>query len=133
MFANTSDLVPQSCCIPDKKGKPKRKCQKVKTYENGDITDVHKQIWVTGCVYVVEGLVRKDIGPWMLAYAGAGAAIAVVELVTAVLAFAYIATLQRWGNFTSLLLLLLTTAILITPYRRANKYTSGKYEVSGFD
>lgn len=91
--------VPDSCCLPDEVlGYEQKDCGK------GLIEDrearalrraISEDIWQNGCIWVLQQKIKVDIGPRLWYVAGAGVVTILMELVTVVLASAYVATLNR--------------------------------------
>lgn len=90
--------VPDSCCLPEKGVTNMTGCgQEVLVDRNDDILRgaVMNKIWQNGCIWVLQTMIRADLGPKMWYYAGGGVIVILIELITVVLASAYIATLNR--------------------------------------
>ena len=52
-------------------------------------------IWKDGCLEILKQKMRDDIMPFLMIYAGLGVLLALVELITVVLACAYVAQITR--------------------------------------
>jgi len=85
------DDVPDSCChsVSESCGVGMiRKGNEVSSREN-------LGIWKDGCVQILKQKMRDDIKPFLMVYAGLGVLLALVELITVVLACAYVAQISR--------------------------------------
>lgn len=83
--------VPDSCChdVSENCGK-----EKITKYREDPIgTDLN--IWKDGCLEILQHKMRNDVVPMLIVYAGVGVLIAIVELITIVLACAYVAQIGR--------------------------------------
>lgn len=83
---NTS--VPDSCCL-----KESNKCGKDIFKKTQD--EIDQEIFVHGCIEMLEPKLKGDVIPMMIVYACIGVILALVELITVVFASAYIAQISR--------------------------------------
>ena len=60
-----------------------------------NIEVVRRQIFVDGCMEIIEDKLEDDVVPMMVVYACVGVILAIVELVSVVLACAYVAQINR--------------------------------------
>jgi len=84
--------VPDSCCHKVEEGCGKDKIDKAHQARNNDIG-----IWKDGCIEILEVMLKRDFieYPFAWVYIGVGLILALVELITVVLACAYIAQINR--------------------------------------
>ena len=52
-------------------------------------------VWKDGCIEILMVKMRNDVVPMLMVYAGVGVILAIVELITVVLACAYVAQISR--------------------------------------
>ena len=83
-----NDSVPDSCCHSVSKG-----CGK--DVHSMDEAGIRRIIFVDGCVTLLKSSLEADVVPMMIVYAIVGVVLAITELVTIVLACAYIAQVMR--------------------------------------
>ena len=83
--------VPDSCCHEVEEG-----CGR------GKITDANEHygredldIWKDGCIEVLRHKMKVEVAPMLVAYVGVGVVLALVQLITVVLASAYTAQISR--------------------------------------
>jgi len=85
------DDVPDSCCHEVTEG-----CGRNKIKLGNDMSGRNNLgIWKDGCVQILQQKMRDDIKPFLMVYAGLGVLLALVELITVVLACAYVAQISR--------------------------------------
>jgi len=82
--------VPDSCCHLERSGCGNRKIQQF-TSENY----FNLEIWKDGCLQILQVKMKNDVEPALMVYAGVGVLLAIVELITVVLACAFVAQLGR--------------------------------------
>ncbi len=58
-------------------------------------SEKHQTIFIVGCLTILKDRLRDDVIPMMIVYACVGVLLALVELITVVLACAYIAQISR--------------------------------------
>jgi len=81
--------VPDSCCHVVEEG-----CGKNKLRNQLDArTDLG--IWKDGCLEILKTKLREEVSPLLIIYSGVGVLLALVELITVVLACSYIAQISR--------------------------------------
>jgi len=80
--------VPDSCCHEETPG-----CGQGKT--NVLPGQTHLQIYKDGCMAILKSKLKSDIVPMMIVYSCVGVLLAIVELITVVLACAYVAQITR--------------------------------------
>jgi len=83
--------VPDSCCHEERDECGREKITNAAS--NPSLTDLH--IWKDGCLEILQLKLRNDVVPMLIVYAGVGVLLALVELVTVVLACAYVAQISR--------------------------------------
>ena len=86
-----SDDVPDSCCHIEHAG-----CGtgKIRQFAGNRVwTDLG--IWRDGCLEILQIKIRNDVVPMLIVYAGVGVLLGIVELITIVLACAYVAQIGR--------------------------------------
>ena len=87
------DDVPDSCCHADTR---EEGCGRGKiTRGSGFGARQDFGIWKDGCLEILKQKMRDDIMPFLMIYAGLGVLLALVELITVVLACAYVAQIGR--------------------------------------
>lgn len=98
-FNPTGNDVPDSCCLPDElKGMDQEGCG---VGVNKDlearslVTHVSREIWMNGCIWVLEQKIKHEIGPRLWYMAGGGVVLILIQLIIVVLASSYVATLNR--------------------------------------
>merc|ERR1712001_576393 len=82
------DNVPDSCCHHEE-----YQCGVDKQRRNKVWTDLG--IWRDGCLEILQIKIRNDVVPMLIVYAGVGVLLGIVELITIVLACAYVAQIGR--------------------------------------
>ena len=83
--------VPDSCCH-----RVNEECGRGKISQGDQLSDRENLgIWKDGCVTILQQKMRDDIMPFLMVYAGLGVLLALVELITVVLACAYVAQIGR--------------------------------------
>lgn len=80
--------VPDSCCIESEEGCGKNQRAKNK----GDLVD---EIFVIGCMKVLEPKLENEVVKMMIVYAAVGVLLALVELISVVLSCAFVAQISR--------------------------------------
>jgi len=80
--------VPDSCCQEFSDGCGSKVI-------GGNIEVVRRRIFVDGCMEIIEDKLEDDVVPMMVVYACVGVILAIVELVSVVLACAYVAQINR--------------------------------------
>jgi len=87
--ALTQRHVPDSCChnIQEKCGENKIKIRNTQNVDLG--------IWKDGCIEILQSMMRKDLLNFAFVYVAIGFILALVELITVVLACAYVAQINR--------------------------------------
>ena len=81
--------VPDSCCHNVQEG-----CGKgIGQIKNED--DIRDRIFVDGCREILDEKLKDDVVPMMVVYACVGVILAIVELISVVLACAYVAQINR--------------------------------------
>lgn len=90
---DNKDDVPDSCCHADTR---EEGCGRGKiTQGSGYGGRQDFGIWKDGCLEILKQKMRDDIMPFLMIYAGLGVLLALVELITVVLACAYVAQIGR--------------------------------------
>ena len=84
--------VPDSCCHIESDGCGRSKIVSATRFANNDIG-----IWKDGCIEILEVMLKEDLLDFSWIYIGVGLILALVELITVVLACAYVAQINRWG------------------------------------
>jgi hypothetical protein len=83
--------VPDSCCH-----RVNEECGRGKISQGDQLSGRENLgIWKDGCVTILQQKMRDDIMPFLMVYAGLGVLLALVELITVVLACAYVAQIGR--------------------------------------
>jgi hypothetical protein len=84
--------VPDSCCHVQREGCGRNKIDQAHQARGNDIG-----IWKDGCIEILEVMLKRDLieYPFAWVYIGVGLILALVELITVVLACAYIAQINR--------------------------------------
>ena len=85
-----NNSVPDSCCHEYTKG-----CGKGILDASMNDDDIRSKIFVHGCLEILEAKLEEDVIPMMIVYAVAGVVLALVELITVVLANAFAAQITR--------------------------------------
>jgi len=80
--------VPDSCCVNEMEG-----CGK--NINDKSTENACKDIFTHGCLYILQGRMKRDIMPVLLAYLGCGVILAILQIVAIVLSAAYSAALAR--------------------------------------
>ena len=83
--------MPDSCCHIEHAG-----CGtgKIRQFAGNRVwTDLG--IWRDGCLEILQIKIRNDVVPMLIVYAGVGVLLGIVELITIVLACAYVAQIGR--------------------------------------
>lgn len=80
--------VPDSCCHEQSEG-----CGK--SVGGGSTDSIRSRIFVDGCMEIIKDKLEHDVVPMMVVYACIGVILAIVELISCVLACAYVAQLNR--------------------------------------
>lgn len=83
--------VPDSCCHNEDVGCGKGKLSR---QSNRQILE-NLGIWKDGCLDILINKMKNDVVPMLMVYSGVGALIGLVELITMVLGFAYVAQISR--------------------------------------
>eukprot|EP00090_Calanus_glacialis_P025919 TRINITY_DN4064_c0_g1_i1.p1 TRINITY_DN4064_c0_g1~~TRINITY_DN4064_c0_g1_i1.p1 ORF type:complete len:293 (-),score=61.48 TRINITY_DN4064_c0_g1_i1:349-1227(-) len=83
--------VPDSCCHEETEGCGKGKI----TYSQEGPFRTDLSIWKDGCLEILQLKMRDDVAPLLIVYSGVGVLLAIVELITVVLACSYIAQISR--------------------------------------
>jgi len=81
--------VPDSCCHEEREG-----CGRGKLRVNNN-NDLDLGIWKDGCIKILQHKLKEEVSPLMIIYSGVGVLLAIVELITVVLACSYIAQISR--------------------------------------
>ena len=84
--------VPDSCCHKEDEGCGRRKIGPPNRAVQNDIG-----IWKDGCIEILEVMLKEDLLDFSWIYIGVGLILALVELITVVLACAYVAQINRCG------------------------------------
>ena len=84
--------VPDSCCQTYSEG-----CGT--SVANGNTDSIRAQIFVDGCMEIIEDKLNDDVVPIMVAYACIGVVLALIELISVILSCAYIAQINRKNYF----------------------------------
>eukprot|EP00092_Neocalanus_flemingeri_P021978 GFUD01023836.1.p1 GENE.GFUD01023836.1~~GFUD01023836.1.p1 ORF type:complete len:294 (+),score=59.87 GFUD01023836.1:67-948(+) len=82
--------VPDSCCHDVSEGCGRGKIQQGQENQNREMG-----IWKDGCLEILHQKLKLEVVPMLLVYSGVGVLLAVVELITVVLACAYVAQINR--------------------------------------
>ena len=82
--------VPDSCCHKEDEGCGRRKIGPPNRAVQNDIG-----IWKDGCIEILEVMLKEDLLDFSWIYIGVGLILALVELITVVLACAYVAQINR--------------------------------------
>jgi len=82
--------VPDSCCHDVREG-----CGHGKLSLSNSQNYLGLDIWKDGCIEVLQHKLRNEVSPLMDVYSGVGVLLAIVELITVVLACSYIAQISR--------------------------------------
>ena len=98
--------VPDSCCHTVEAGRGEGKITQAANYPG----KVDLNMWKDGCMEVLRHKMTEEVKPMMMAYVGVGVVLALLELITVVLASAYAAQLSRrarreqaaWGRTAGL-------------------------------
>jgi len=80
--------VPDSCCHEEVEG-----CGRNKITQENYRLDLG--IWKDGCIEILRYKLRDEVAPVLIIYSGVGVLLAIVELITVVLACSYIAQISR--------------------------------------
>ncbi len=88
-FTKFTKGVPDSCCLQYSEG-----CGRG-ILGIGNDQQVAQNIYTHGCVTLLEINLREDVLPWMIAYAIIGVVLAIAEIITVVMAAAYVAQIRR--------------------------------------
>jgi len=83
--------VPDSCCHVEEPGCGEGKIARWNNHKIG----TNMNIWKDGCLEILSVRMRNDLVPMLMVYAGVGVLMAIVELITIVLACAYVAQIGR--------------------------------------
>jgi len=83
-----SKAVPDSCCHEEKEG-----CGREKSTVR--VGDTSAGIYKDGCLAILKIKLKDEVEPLMIVYACVGVLMAIVELITVVLACAYVAQINR--------------------------------------
>ena len=86
-----NNSVPDSCCHKYQKG-----CGKDVLVQSP--ADIQNQIFINGCLEILKEKLDEDVIPMMIVYAVVGVILALTELITVVLACAFIAQINRRIN-----------------------------------
>ena len=91
--SNKND-VPDSCCHEEFEGCGRGKLADYRDTPNQD----EFGIWKDGCIEILEVMLKRDLVdyPFAWVYIAIGLVICLVELITVVLACAYVAQINRW-------------------------------------
>jgi len=81
--------VPDSCCHDVRDGCGRGKLNIM------DHGQTNLGIWKDGCIEILQHKLRDEVSPLMIIYSGVGVLLAIVELITVVLACSYIAQISR--------------------------------------
>jgi len=84
----TSGSVPDSCCHDEREN-----CGAGKAMSRAG--EISLGIYKDGCIAIIKHKLQSDVEPLMIVYAGIGVLLAIVELITVVLACAYVAQISR--------------------------------------
>jgi hypothetical protein len=84
--------VPDSCCHHDVQ---KKDCGKSKIKDKIRLRGTDIGIWKDGCVEILKQLLKRDLNTFSRVYIGVGLLLALVELITVVIACAYVAQINR--------------------------------------
>jgi len=82
--------VPDSCCHEEK---PNCGHKKLELYQHNVGTNLG--VWKDGCIKILSKKLKDEVVPLMFVYCGVGVLLALVELITVVLACAYVAQIGR--------------------------------------
>merc|ERR1719251_713822 len=84
--------VPDSCChqVSEHCGN-----QIISRSQSNSNVFLDLNIWKDGCIEILMVKMRNDVVPMLMVYAGVGVILAIVELITVVLACAYVAQISR--------------------------------------
>jgi len=82
--------VPDSCCHDVREG-----CGRGILSMSNNQHDLDLGIWKDGCIEILQHKLRDEVSPLMIIYSGVGVLLAIVELITVVLACSYIAQITR--------------------------------------
>jgi len=86
-LSSNQNQIPDSCCIKESEG-----CAQSVI----DVTDqLYDQIYLHGCFYIMKIRYTRDILPVLLAYIISGVVLALITIVTLVVAAAYVAAITR--------------------------------------
>jgi len=80
--------VPDSCCRNQKKD-----CGKGMLDQDDE--DIRQDIYTDGCVEILKDKLKEEVVPMMWVYAGIGVILAIIEIISVVLAAAYVAQINR--------------------------------------
>ena len=80
--------VPDSCCVHNSEGCGANMLQ-------NDKATIQNDIYINGCMEILTDKLRTDVIPMMVVYAIIGVILALTELITVVLACAYVAQIMR--------------------------------------
>jgi len=83
--------VPDSCCHEESEDCGKGKI----TYSQEDTYRTDLSIWKDGCLDILQLKLKDDVAPLLIIYSFVGVLLAIVELITVVLACSYIAQISR--------------------------------------
>jgi hypothetical protein len=86
----TSLSVPDSCCHV-----PKKNCGKGKIEDKIRNRGLNIGIWKDGCIEILEKMLKRDLFTFAWVYIGVGLLLALVKLITVVLAWAYVAQINQ--------------------------------------
>lgn len=89
-LASKGSRVPDSCCRRDREGED---CGKGMLDQNEN--QVRQEIYTDGCMERLKPKMEDDVVPIMIIYAVVGVILALMELITVVLACAYVAQITR--------------------------------------
>jgi len=84
----TNGAVPDSCCHDEREH-----CGAGKAMSRAG--EISLGIYKDGCIAIIKHKLQSDIEPLMIVYAGVGVLLSIVELITVVLACAYVAQISR--------------------------------------
>ena len=87
-FDSIGKSVPDSCCRDKKKN-----CGKIEHGES--VEDIRRRIFTDGCLNILKTKLENKVIPIMLVYAGIAVILAIIEIVSTVLAAAYVAQIKR--------------------------------------
>ena len=87
-YDNSERSVPDSCCRNIKKD-----CGK--DILDQDDEDIRQEIYTDGCVEILKEKMKDEVVPMMWVYAGIGVILAIIEIISVVLAAAYVAQINR--------------------------------------